>query len=165
MKPLDLNRINDRAPYHVNLTEDGYEFETEHGIHYVVSFDPEVILGGMLAYWFNLSNRNNKTSPNDKKVRLNIIIIIEEFFRDNPNILLYICDNANNQQAMRSRLFSHWFNSYQFQEEYYARTEMVRDEGEENYISIIVKRTHPQLLDIIETFDKQIAMFKSYKPQ
>lgn len=66
---------------------------------------------------------------------------------------------------MRSRLFSHWFNSYQFQEEYYARTEMIRDEGEENYISIIVKRTHPQLLDIIETFDKQIAMFKSYKPQ
>lgn len=42
---------------------------------------------------------------------------------------------------------------------------MIKDEGEENYISIIVKRTHPQLLDIIETFDKQIAMFKANKPQ
>lgn len=105
MKTLDLKVINNHAPYKVILTEDGYEFDTEHGIHYVVSFDREIISDNLLAYWFNLSNRNNKTSPNDKKVRLNIIIIIEEFCRNNPDILLYICDNANNQQAMRSRLF------------------------------------------------------------
>ncbi len=27
----------------------------------------------------------------------------------NPDILLYMCDSANNQQAQRSRLFLHWF--------------------------------------------------------
>ncbi len=38
------------------------------------------------------------------------------------------------------------------------------DEDEENYIAIIVKRSHPQLPLIIETFDKQIALFKANKP-
>ena len=32
MKTLDLKVINNHAPYKVILTEDGYEFDTEHGI-------------------------------------------------------------------------------------------------------------------------------------
>jgi len=39
-----------------------------------------------------------------------------------------------------------------------------RAEAEENYIAIIVKRTHPQLPTIIDVFDKQIAMFRANKP-
>ena len=74
-------------------------------------------------------------------------------------------DNANDQQAMRSRLFLRWFNAYGQQAEYYTRTEMIKDEAEENYIAIIVKRTHPQLPTIIDVFDKQIAMFRANKPE
>ena len=40
-----------------------------------------------------------------------------------------------------------------------------RAEAEENYIAIIVKRTHPQLPTIIDVFDKQIAMFRANKPE
>lgn len=47
---------------------------------------------------------------------------------------------------------------------YYTRTEMVKDGMEENYIAIIVKRTHPQIEDIINMFDKQIALFRANKP-
>jgi len=41
---------------------------------------------------------------------------------------------------------------------------MVKDGMEENYIAIIVKRTHPQIEDIINMFDKQIALFRANKP-
>ncbi len=92
------------------------------------------------------------------------ILIIEEFFRSNPDILLYMCDSANKQQAQRSRLFLHWFNAYGQQADYYTCTEMVKDGDEENYIALIVKRTHPQLQSIIEVFNKQIAMFRANKP-
>ena len=44
------------------------------------------------------------------------------------------------------------------------KTEMVIDEGMENFIAIIVPRSHPYLDDIIERFDAEIAMFKSNKP-
>jgi len=75
-----------------------------------------------------------------------------------------MCDSADDQQAMRSRLFLRWFNAYGQQADYYTRTEILVDEDEENYIAIIVKRSHPQLPLIIETFDKQIALFKANKP-
>jgi len=42
---------------------------------------------------------------------------------------------------------------------------MVRDGDEENYIALIVKRSHPQLQTIIDVFNKQIAMFRANKPQ
>lgn len=102
---------------------------------------------------------------NDSKIRSTIIFIVEEFFRSNPDILLYMCDNADEQQAMRSRLFLRWFNAYGQQAEYYTRTEMVKDGEEENYIAIILKRSHPQFQKVIEIFDKQIAMFRANKPQ
>ena len=93
-----------------------------------------------------------------------MILIIEELFRSNPDILLYMCDSADNQQAQRSRLFLHWFNAYGQQADYYTRTEMVKDGDEENYIALIVKRDHPDLQMIIDVFNKQIAMFRANKP-
>ena len=164
MNKLDINRINEYASYKVEVEENDYIFETDYNIQYGVSVDPEEMGDGLNAYWFNLSNRSGKPSPNDSKIRETIIFILEEFFRANPDILLYMCDNANDQQAMRSRLFLRWFNAYGQQAEYYTRTEMIKDEAEENYIAIIVKRTHPQLPTIIDVFDKQIAMFRANKP-
>ena len=164
MKALDLRRINALSPYKIELVRGQYLFETDFDIQYAISFDFEPMPGGMDAYWFNLSNRSQKTSPGDKKIRSTVILVIEEFFRQNPDILLYMCDSADDQQAMRSRLFLRWFNAYGQQEAYYTQTEVVIDEGEENYIAIIVKRSHPRLQDIILAFNKQIALFKANKP-
>jgi hypothetical protein len=75
-----------------------------------------------------------------------------------------MCDSANDQQAMRSRLFLRWFNAYGRQAEYYTCTEMVKDGDEENYIALIVKRSHPLLQEIIEMYNEEIAMFRANKP-
>lgn len=164
MNKLNIERINEYAPYKVEEDANQYIFETDHDILYGVSFDEDLMPGSLKAYWFNLTNHSQKSSPRDSKIRITVILIIEEFFRSNPDILLYMCDSANNQQAQRSRLFLHWFNAYGQQEEYYTRTEMVKDDDEENYIALIVKRNHPQLQVIIDVFNKQIAMFRANKP-
>ena len=65
---------------------------------------------------------------------------------------------------MRSRLFLSWFNVYGQQAEYYTRTEMIKDGDEEDFIAIIVKRSHPQLQSIIKIFDDEITMFRMHKP-
>ena len=111
-----------------------------------------------------MANRSSRPSPNDKNIRTTIILILEEFFRVNPNILLYMCDTANEQQAMRSRLVLSWFNAYGRQKDYYTRTELVKDEGEDNFVAIIVRRDHPQFQQVVELFDEQISLFNANKP-
>lgn len=164
MNALDINRISHFAPYRVWMERDEYRFETEHDILYAVSFEEENMFEGIPAYWFGLANRTHKSSPNDIKIRATVTCIIEEFFRSNPNILLYLCDTADEQQAMRSRLFLRWFNGYAQQKDYYIRTEMVMDEGTENYVALIVQRAHPQLQVIMDAFDSIIAQFRANKP-
>ena len=105
--------------------------------------------------------RLERTSPSDEKVKRTIISIIEEFFRNNADILLYICETGDNKQAMRNRLFVRWFNEYDFQQSYVLRTAMIKDGKVENFAAIIVQRSHPDLKSILQTFDETIAYFKS----
>lgn len=105
-------------------------------------------------------NLSGKNSPSDPKIKITIIAIIEEFFRTNPTILLYICDTADNQQAMRSRLFLHWFYESEISEQFIIRTAEVNDEDVTNYITLIAQRIHPHINTIIRQFDKEIKSFK-----
>ena len=162
MNSLNLSRINVLAPYPVWY--EGYEllFKTDYNILYSVSFEQDDMIG-LVAYWFRITNRSGKKSPNDRKIQKTIIHIIEEFFRTNPEILLYICDTANEQQAQRDRLFLRWFNGYEQKKRYVIKTAVVMDEGEPNYVSLIVPATHPLLDNIITTFNSEISMFQNNK--
>lgn len=164
MTPLVLNIVNRLAPYRVEERNGEYFFWTENDIEYSVEFRYEPVFGGSPAYWFSLTNLSRKASPNDPKVRDTIIRIILEFFRCNPDIMLYMCDSANDQQAQRNRLFLHWFMRTEESKLFYIKTEKVIDEGMENFIAIIVPRNHPYLNIIIERFDSEISLFRDNKP-
>lgn len=165
MKPLDTQRLLLNSPYTVESVGDEYRFKTDYNILYAVSFKEEEFFSPIPAYWFDLSNRSHRASPNDPKVRETIIRIIVEFFRCNPDILLYMCDNANDQQAQRNRLFLRWFTGAEQSRMFYFKTAMVIDEKMENFVAIIVPRQHPYLDAIIERFNEEIALFKTNKPQ
>ncbi|MBQ6746365.1 MAG: hypothetical protein IJR07_04900 [Bacteroidaceae bacterium] len=164
MNALDLNSISRFSPYRVWMEGSEYRFETDHGILYAVEFIEEPLFNDLHAYWFGLYNRSHVASPGDVKVRATVTCIIEGFFKANPDILLYMCDTADEQQAMRNRLFLRWFNAYARQHDYYIRSELVIDNGEENYIAIIVQRSHPDLQSIINLFDDVIRQFQENKP-
>lgn len=163
MNSLDLSKVNVVSPYTVWCSGEDYHFITDNDILYVVNFekDENIEFG---AYWFNLTNIKNKKSPNDYKLQLAVICIIEEFFNKNPDILLYICDSANRQQAMRSRLFLRWFNSFREKENFIIRTALLLDDDEENYIAMIVQRDNPDIDSILEYFENEIGMFRENKP-
>lgn len=166
MKSFNLTRINRLSPYRVDLGDNELVFKTDYDILYSVWFEEQPVPGiEAKAYWLNLTNYSQKSSPGDVKIRQTVTCILEEFFRQNPDVLLYMCDSANDQQAMRSRLFLRWFNAYGQQAEYYTSTEMVKDGDEENYIALIVRRSHPLLQEIITMFNEEIAMFRANKPQ
>lgn len=165
MNNLDTERLFLDSPYQVNFDGEEYAFRTDNDIIYAVSFKEEEFFSPIPAYWFDLMNRSQKASPNDPKVRETVVRIIVEFFRQNPDIMLYMCDSANDQQAQRNRLFLRWFTGAEQSKMFYIKTEKVIDEGTENFIAIIVPRQHPYLNEIIARFDEEIEMFKENKPQ
>lgn len=164
MNALDTQHLFYDSPYPVTLDGEEYIFKTDYDIVYAASFKQESFFDPIPAYWFDLMNRSGKSSPSDPKVRETVIRIIVEFFRVNPDIMLYMCDNANDQQAQRHRLFLRWFTGNEQSKLFFIKTEMVVDEGMENFIAIIVPRSHPYLDDIIERFNEEIAMFRANKP-
>lgn len=165
MKSLELSLLNLRSPYSVWNDAQGLHFKTDHDIVYMVEFCLYDVGVGSPAYWFNLYNLSRKNSPNDPKLQQTIVCIVEEFFRVNPDILLYMCDTADDQQAMRARLFFRWFKNYSHHQHYVIRTAVVMDEDIPNYIALIIPRTHPELTAILQYFDNEITIFKENKPQ
>lgn len=165
MKDLDLERLFLECPYTVMKDGDNYTFKTDYDLVFIIDFKEEFSFEPIPAYWFDLTNFTHKASPNDNKVRETVIRVIMEFFRQNPNIMLYMCDSANNQQAQRNRLFLRWFSKAKQSERFFFKTAMVKDEDMENFVAIIVPKEHPYLEDIVSRFDSEIMLFKNNKPQ
>ena len=87
--------------------------------------------------------------------------IIEEFFRVNPDVLLYLCDTADDQQVMRARLFQRWFNLYEGKDRFIIRQVEIPDENVINYVAMIIKRNYPQANEIANEFEQQAELFKN----
>ncbi len=114
-------------------------------------------------------NPEHAKSPGDVKIAQTVVCIIEEFFRLNPEVLLYMCSTDKGQQAQRSRLFLRWFNGYEQQKHYLIRSTEIRGIGPDNkpikeYVALIIQRTHPLLDEIVQRFDDEIQMFNDNKP-
>jgi hypothetical protein len=165
MNRLEIAFINVFSPYKVWYRGDILFFETDKGCRYSITFEDEEFFH-IKAYWFNLTNHDHIASPNDVKIMQTVFCVIDEFFRVNPDILLYMCSTAGEQQAQRARLFSYWFNKAGQQERFYFKTTEVKGEepGTKEYVAIIIPRNHPQAIEILAKFDDETSMFNSMKP-
>lgn len=161
MQSLSISRLNAIAPYETWADKDKIIFTTDYGVRIEINFDEDnTILSSTKCYWFNIINVNGKKSPNDHKVMPTIWAIIEEFFRVNPQVLLYLCDTADNQQSMRARLFHRWFTLYEGSKNFIFRQAEIPDEDTINYVALIMQKSHPQAEMITSEFDAQAKLFK-----
>lgn len=163
MNTLNIDYINLLSPYTVAEISGRLHFRTDDDIEYVVTFDQEDN-PFFMVYWFNLTNPDHTKSPSDPKIPQTVICIIEEFFRVNPDILLYLCSDEGGKQAQRARLFLRWFNGAEQQKHYIIRTAEVKGETGTEYIALIAQRNNPHISEILEIFDSDTAMFNEMKP-
>ena len=162
MIALDIPLLNLKSPYYVVQDADGdLLFETDYGVKYGISFELSEGMMNYPAYEFGILNKNGQPSPNDRKLRDTILAIIEEFFRANGGVLLYICATGDGMQKYRFHLFLRWFNAYEHRDLYEIRTvEDIMDDNTPNYGAIIVEKTHPDLELILARFDELAAFLK-----
>lgn len=162
MNELNLSRINISSPYKIWKEDEEYRFLTDSEILYAMGFDKDR-MGRFVVYWFNLVNRSHSHSPNDRKLGKTVAVVIEEFFSVNPDVLLYLCDSANDQQAMRARLFKRWFSKYDVNGQFDINSAIIKDEGMENYLSMIIPKHHPQYNEIVTLFIDEVERFSNVK--
>ena len=161
MNLLDLNYINRLAPYKVWLEGSDYLVETNHGLLFRIGFMDDQSIWPSGAYQFTINNESNKPSPNDQQLKATVFRIIEAFFAANPDILLYICETGDGRQALRSRLFVHWFRTYAGKDNFVMKTAEVQEGDTRNFAALIVQKSNPRLQDIIAEFDETIDVLTS----
>ena len=157
MIQLSLERINAKSPYEVKEASGGYEFRTGGGILYRIRFLVEAPIGGCDTYQFALSKIDNEHSPYDPNISAITFIIIDEFFTEYENVLLYYCDSTDNREAGRNRLFIRWFEKAANPSRFTIRSTHASIEGQELYISIIVENRNSKLKEITQEFDDTVS--------
>lgn len=159
MIDFSLKHILQNSPYDITLSELGFIFLTDNGIHYRVSFDEEdIVLGGCKTYQLILQNVEHVRAPYDPKIETTVLAIIDEFFRSNQHVLLYICDTSDGKEVGRNRLFLRWFEHHASSDRFTICTANAKVEDEMIYVTIIVDNRNPHLSAITEEFHKTAAV-------
>lgn len=169
MEMLDLSRLNVLSPYSFwYIGKNTYSFLVKRGgksVTYRVGFAPNESVWENGAYEFFITNDSHEPSPSDPKLKESIIAIIQEFFRENPDVLLYQCDTSENKQAMRARLFTRWYNTYEFKDRHCVKMIKFMDDDVENYAALIIEKSNPnceRLLSEFEAYTKEMMEKPQY---
>lgn len=164
MIKITLEDINQKSPYEISLNNGDFDFTTDSGTRYSVSFLEDVPLGGCDTYQFGFRKREDTHSGYDVHVKDTLIAIIEQFFAENSNVLLYICDTSDGREAKRNRLFVRWFEEFATPDRFIMETANATVEGQGFYAAIIVERTNPLLEAIVCDFKQTAESLTDGKP-
>lgn len=160
---LSIGDINARSPYKVweNAKDGSLCFETAHGVDITVDFIDDLMITSGDSYQLIIANTNNKPSPRDAKLKETILCIVGDFFDKNQAAVLYICETGDGKQRMRSRLFSYWFEAYEYNTRFSMHTASVRDEeGMENFAALIVRNDNPHIVEIVSEFTQTAKILR-----
>jgi len=159
MIQLSAENINLTAPYQVETINDlSVSFVTDNDVCYDVGFYEDHIFSIDGAFHFYISNADHKHAPNDPKVLATVIAVIEEFFRQEPMVMLYICDPRDHRQAARNRLYLHWFNDYINNSDFRLYSESVIYKSVDYYAGLIMRKDNPYYDDVVATFHRIAEM-------
>ena len=164
MIKITLEDINRKSPYEITLNNGDFDFTTDTGTRYSVSFLEDVPLGGCDTYQFGFRKRENTHGGYDSNVKDTLIAIIEQFFIENKNVLLYICDTSDGREAKRNRLFVRWFEEFATPEHFTMETANATIEGQGFYAAIIVENNNPMLEAIVSDFRQTAESLTGEKP-
>ena len=80
---------------------------------YSVGFMPDNEIAGCASYQFFINRLKGDVDGSDEKVRMTIMVIIDEFFATHNDIMLYICDTSDGREAARkiqTERFKEYYN-------------------------------------------------------
>ena len=164
MITLSLDAINQVSPYKVVMTDGDYDFVTSEGVRYSASFLEDIPMGGCDTYQFGFRRKDDQHTNYDTNVKTTLLAIIKQFFIENQNVLLYICDTSDGREAKRNRLFVRWFEEFANPVQFTMCTASAIVENQGFYAAIIVENCNPKLEAIINDFNHSAESLTTGKP-
>lgn len=150
---LSVDNINQSSPYWVIQLDDlTFRFVTDNGVVYRVGFYQDPYFLRNRAYHFFIANENEVLTPKDVHVYKVITCVIEEFFRQDKSVMLYICDPHDHREAIRDSLYKRWFNNYPHNEELTLQAEELNFEGYIVYTGMILRKDNPDYDELLATY-------------
>lgn len=147
-------QINENSPYKVlEYEEDTACFITDSGVVYMVGFILETNMNIPDAYQLFITPKGRtKNVGTDAKIGKTITEIVKSFFRNDSNILVYICDTSDRMQAARHRKFKIWFHQYAGTENFEFISETMEVAEDEYFAAMIIKKSNRNLQQTIHSF-------------
>lgn len=158
---LSVDNINNESPYWVIQLDDmQFRFRTSAGIVYHVVFYPDSYFMPGSAYHFYISSTDIH-APKDPSVFTVISLVIEEFFRVDSSIMLYICDSSDKRELTRANLYKRWFENYSKKDCLILRTAEIQLKEHNIYSGLVIRKDNPMSAIIIKAFDNFVTMAPS----
>ena len=141
---LSADELNLRSPYHLAQINDmTFSFVTDQQIRYNVGFYKDTYFMDDGAYHFFIDNSEHEHGSYDPKILDVVTVILEEFFSQEPTVMLYICDPTDKRQAARDRLYHLWFYDYARNHEMTLFSDSVTFKKTKYYAGILLRHDHP----------------------
>lgn len=157
---LSLDKINAKSPYQlIKLTDMTFAFVTDQGVHYKVGFYQDKYFMKEGAYHFFIDNSEGEHGSHDTKIVDVVISILEDFFEQEPSVMLYICDPTDNRQAARNRLYNMWYHEYALSHQMTMYSDSVVMDGVTYYAGILMRHDHPCHDEILDAYQRFLRLF------
>ena len=156
MDLISLSAVNAKSPYKIDSDQSGsFFFVTDKQRPYHVAFIEDQLFYEQGIYQYCIDTDVHTAA--DSHVYEVVVALMEEFFRSSAKGVLYVCDSMDGRQAARNRLFNRWFNSYVEKDKYLLLQREVQYEGVLQYVSLIVRKDHPEVQIIKASFEKVLS--------
>ena len=155
---LSAEKLNQHSPYQlVQINDMAFGFVTDQHIQYKVGFYKYTYFMGDGSYLFFIDNIEHEHGTYDPKILDVVTLILEEFFNQEPTVMLYICDPTDQRQAARDRLYHLWFYDYARNHEMTLYSDSVTFKDTKYYTGILLRHDHPLHDKVLTYYQKFIS--------
>lgn len=137
-----------------------FSFITTQGKKYEIGFIQDLMISDEGVYQFFITTEDQFKTVLDSKIRQTVLVVIEEFFKNEGAVLDYICATEDHRQASRDRLFHQWYTNSLEKEQFHLRNMSIAIDGTEYFASVIMRNDNPRFEAMTEAIDRFIEDFQ-----
>ncbi len=158
---FSLSELNRKSPY--TLESSGvcsFTFITEQGKKYEIGFIQDLMISDEGVYQFFITTEDKFKTALDRRIQQTVLVVLDEFFKNEGVVLDYICATEDHRQASRDRLFRQWFETSMGKEQYCLRSMSIDVDGVDYFASVIMRNDNPRFKVMTEAINLFIQDFQ-----
>ena len=158
---FSLAELNKKSPYMLESSGSySISFITVQGKKYEIGFIQDLMISDEGVYQFFITTEDQFKTVLDNKIRQTVLVVIEEFFKNEGAVLDYICATEDHRQASRDRLFHQWYTNSLKKELFHLRNMSIDIDGTEYFATVIMRNDNPRFEAMTEAIDRFIEDFQ-----